>query len=292
MLRSQARRLGIALLCFAGSAGAAGAEEARSVTALGRITPRHGVLKVYGPSVDVVVVERLFVEEGDSVQAGQVLAQLDTYGQRSAEVEQMRSRIALQDVEIVRLEAELRFARSDDDRRQRLQRDGLLPDSEAEAARLRLDVAQATLARARAQLDASRADLKVATVALERSRVLSPVAARVVKIHAREGERVPPSGIAELARAGAMYAVAEVYETEIPRVKPGQAAVVKSPGFPGEWRGRVERVGLKVGKMDVLGTDPAARADARVVEVEIRLEASDALFGLTNLQVEVTILER
>jgi HlyD family secretion protein len=44
--------------------------------------------------------------------------------------------------------------------------------------------------------------------------------------------------------------------------------------------------------MDVLSTDPAARADARVVEVQIRLDESAALLGLTNLQVEVKVLER
>lgn len=280
------------LVCLVTSASPGAPEEARNVTALGRISPRNGVLKIYGPSADVVVIERLFVEEGDSVRAGQLLAQLDTYGQRDAEVRQVRARMAAQEAEIVRLDAELRFARSDHDRQHRLAKDGLLTDSEADASRLRVEVAEATLARARAEVDSTRADLKVAEVALERSRVLSPVAARVVKIYAREGERVPLGGIAELARAGAMYAVAEVYETDIPRVRPGQAAIVKSQAFPGEWRGKVERVGLRIGKMDVLGTDPAARSDARVVEVQIRLDSSDALLGLTNLQVEVTILTR
>jgi HlyD family secretion protein len=53
--------------------------------------------------------------------------------------------------------------------------------------------------------------------------------------------------------------------------------------------GTVERIDLAVGKMDTLGTDPAARKDARVVEVEIRLDDSRIARGLTNLQVEVEI---
>lgn len=40
---------------------------------------------------------------------------------------------------------------------------------------------------------------------------------------------------------------------------------------------------------DALGTDPAARKDARVVEVEIRLDDSAAAAPFTNLQVEVEI---
>ena len=52
----------------------------------------------------------------------------------------------------------------------------------------------------------------------------------------------------------------------------------------------MEHVGLRVGKMDVLGTDPVAKTDARVVEVEIRLDDAKAAALLTNLQVKVEIL--
>ena len=53
--------------------------------------------------------------------------------------------------------------------------------------------------------------------------------------------------------------------------------------------GTVEKVGLKVGRMDVLGMDPVAEADARVIEVDILLDDVDAVKALTNLQVEVEI---
>ncbi|MEO1397193.1 MAG: HlyD family secretion protein, partial [Cyanobacteria bacterium J06634_5] len=44
-------------------------------------------------------------------------------------------------------------------------------------------------------------------------------------------------------------------------------------------------------KRDVLGTDPLADTDGRVVEVKIRLDPDDsqAIAGLTNIQVDVTI---
>jgi HlyD family secretion protein len=51
----------------------------------------------------------------------------------------------------------------------------------------------------------------------------------------------------------------------------------------------VERIGLEVGKKDVLSTDPVADADARVVEVEIRLRDSEPAAALTNLRVEVVL---
>jgi HlyD family secretion protein len=83
--------------------------------------------------------------------------------------------------------------------------------------------------------------------------------------------------------------VAEVYETDIGRVRPGQRAEVTSPALPGPVGGTVERVGLMVYKNDVLDVDPVADADARVVEVRIRLDPSQEAAALSNLQVAVRI---
>jgi HlyD family secretion protein len=86
-----------------------------------------------------------------------------------------------------------------------------------------------------------------------------------------------------------MFAVAEVYETDIGRVKVGQKATLRSAAFAGELGGKVDRIGMKIGKQDVMGTDPIARTDARVVEVHVKLDDSAAAAGLSNLQVEVAI---
>ena len=117
----------------------------------------------------------------------------------------------------------------------------------------------------------------------------APIAGQVLEVHARPGEKVGPEGILEMARTDAMYAVAEVYETDISRVKTGQKAVVRSPALGRELTGTVERLGLKVGKLQSLGTDLAARTYARIVEVEVRLDDPAAVAGLTNLEVEVLI---
>jgi HlyD family secretion protein len=86
-----------------------------------------------------------------------------------------------------------------------------------------------------------------------------------------------------------MFAIAEVYETDSARVQPGQRAWVTSPALPGPLTGRVDWIRLKVAKQDALGTDPAARKDARVVEVEIRLDDSSVAQRFTHLQVEIEI---
>jgi HlyD family secretion protein len=71
-------------------------------------------------------------------------------------------------------------------------------------------------------------------------------------------------------------------------------AVIKSENgsFDGELGGTVRVVGLKIGKKDVLNTDPAADVDARVVEVKILLtpESSKKVAGLTYAKTLVKIL--
>jgi multidrug efflux pump subunit AcrA (membrane-fusion protein) len=231
------------------------------VAALGRIEPRHGVRRVAGPPRPAVVIEALRVEEGDAVTEGQILAVLAGAGVQRAEV--------------ARLAAELANAESELERNRQLFRDGVLSSSEWESLGFARDVARAALASARAEL--------------ELSEVRSPIDGQVLEIHAREGERVGPDGVAELGETSAMYAVAEVYETDIGRVRVGQRARIRSPALPRELEGEVERIGLKIGKKDVLSTDPVADADARVVEVEIRLREPALAASLTNLRVEVVI---
>jgi HlyD family secretion protein len=89
-----------------------------------------------------------------------------------------------------------------------------------------------------------------------------------------------------------MYAVAEVYETDVGKLQVGQRASIVSEhgGFAGTLHGKVEHIGLQIKKQDVLASDPAADKDARVVEVKVRLDPQDTpkVAGLTNLQVRIT----
>jgi HlyD family secretion protein len=88
-----------------------------------------------------------------------------------------------------------------------------------------------------------------------------------------------------------MYVVSEVYETDIGLVKVGQPVTITSRNgaFTETLTGTVEEIGLQIAKNDVLDDDPAANADARVVEVRVRIDQSDVVAALTNLQVDVAI---
>lgn len=133
---------------------------------------------------------------------------------------------------------------------------------------------------------------------MTRTIIRAPNAGQILKVHIRQGEAIPAvstsgsevqKGIVEMGNTRQMYVVAEVYETDINQVQIGQLAKINSPVIKGEIEGTVDKIGLKIGKNDVVGTDPAANTDSRVVEVKVRLHNSIAVSGLTNLQVNVAI---
>ena len=130
-----------------------------------------------------------------------------------------------------------------------------------------------------------------ARAARDLARIVAPIAGTVLKLHARPGERVPEDGLLELADLSALDVVAEVYETDLPRVRTGASAQVFVPGTDRAFAARVVDVGWRVGRQSVLSPDPVASIDSRVVEVRLRLDASanDVLRRRTNMQVQVSI---
>ena len=72
-------------------------------------------------------------------------------------------------------------------------------------------------------------------------------------------------------------------------MREGYQHVAWSPALPQDLTGTVTRIRPKVQKIDQIGDDPVARKDARIVEVEIKLDDGRAVANLTNLQVEVEI---
>jgi HlyD family secretion protein len=233
----------------------------RRISCLGRLEPGLGVVRVASPAEGGGVIASLEVSEGDWVERGQILATLDDHVLRNAEV--------------ARLEAERSNALREAERMRRLSKRSATSAANLDAAEVGLRIAQANLDAARARV--------------ELTRIRAPIVGQILEIHARPGERVRADGVLEMGDTQNMVAVAEVYETDIGSVVEGQRATIQSSALAAPLSGIVGRVGLKVGRMDVLGTDPIAKADARVIEVRIELDSSETVARLTNLQVEVEI---
>ena len=237
---------------------------ADTITCLGRIEPLDGVRVLAGPSGFSgagAVISELRVKEGDWVESGQVLAVLDDQLLHQAEVHKQDELLKEAKVNLVRLEN--------------------LAASQT--------ISRANLDEARFRYSSLQAELGVYQARLEMSLIRAPQRGQVLKIYTRPGEKVGPDGVLELGESDKMTVVAEVYETDVHLLAEGQAAEITSPALAQPARGKVLKVGYRVGKMDVLASDPVAETDARVVETTILMDDPAPLQRLTNLQVDVTI---
>ena len=157
-------------------------------------------------------------------------------------------------------------------------------DQSSEVRGVDIALAQAELADAMVGVEQAKAELELAYVR-------TPRAGQVLKINTQPGEIITNQGILELGQTQQMYAIAEVYETDISRVHLGQTATITSDAIPYTLQGTVNEIGLQIGKQEVFSTNPAFDVDARVVEVKIRLNSDDSqkVSGMTNLRVETVI---
>ncbi|MEG4579719.1 biotin/lipoyl-binding protein [Microcoleus sp. MON1_C5] len=155
------------------------------------------------------------------------------------------------------------------------------------------EVRPVDIAAAAAEVSSAASAAKGAKANLDLAYIRAPRDAQVLKIHTHPGERVGNDGIVELGQTREMLAVAEIYESDVDKVRLGQTAKITSDALTGELRGTVEYIGLQVQRQNIVNTDPSANIDSRIVEVKVRLDAasSQKVAGLTNLQVKVAIGE-
>ena len=284
-----------------------GAAGTKSVAALGRLEPAGGIVRLGLPStpeaISGAVVTRIHVERGADVKAGQVLAEADTIPVLKAHLAEARAdletarrdavaSVSLAEEACVLAEVAARQSRRQDELLQRR----LTSDDVAEQSKGNAEAGAATCKARRAAASVAQSRIASADAAvtrqqaeLDRAYIRAPFAGRILDVHTHVGELVGAHGVFELGRVDQMVAIAEVYETDIRHVRVGQKARIKSDALAGDLTGTVARIRPKVQKLDEIGTDPAARKDARIIEVEIKLDDSAPAASLSLLQVEVEI---
>lgn len=285
------------------------------ITALGRLEPQGEVFTVSssanGNTSDRV--SQLMVKEGTQVKAGQVIAILDSRNRLQAVFEksqgefksldaQLAGELSVQKATIERLKANLRVSRKDCERYQSLYKLGAVAAQEMDSFCLKAETAADSLDEGIADLNrivstgqeklaTAKAAQKQAYAELMLAYVRAPRDGEILKIHTKDGELIGSKGIVEMGQTDQMYAVAEVYETDITRVKKGQSVLVTSEALSEMLRGKVVQIGRLVSRQSILDANPTADSDARVVEVKISLDAasSQKAKGLTNQRIRAEI---
>ena len=228
---------------------------------------------------------------------------------------------------VASLSAKLENARVEYQRYQQLYANGAISASERDSKQLTLETAQQQLEEAKANLnktstakqeqiqeakatltgiaevrpidvDVVAAQVKEALSAvataraeLDKAYIKTPQAGQILDILTQPGELVSSDGIARIGQTEQMYAVAEIYESDIGKIRVGQQASVTSNALSEELHGTVEHIGLEIQRQEVVNTDPSANIDAKIVEAKIRLDerSSQKVAGLSNLLINVKI---
>jgi HlyD family secretion protein len=174
--------------------------------------------------------------------------------QRRSEAEIAASKLmgARQEVERITLERKLRMA-----------------SARTELERLRLN--------RQLQVQRARQQKAIAEEKLRRSVLTAPSAGRILEIPQQVGEMVSGRPVVLMADLDHMEVVAEVFEGDLLKLRPGMPATISSSALPQPLDGEV----LSVGRL----VNPAART----ANVVIRLKDAETASKLINMEVDVTI---
>ncbi|KGG12329.1 HlyD family efflux transporter periplasmic adaptor subunit [Prochlorococcus marinus] len=238
-----------------------------AVAALGQLTPK-GESRVLAAPVSsfggTPRIAELYVEEGDPIKEGQILAIFDNRYRLLADLE--ISRVQLQTIN-----SNILFQEREVARYKKTSQEGASSESLSESKE---DTLQILLGKKQQIV----AEIKGIEVDLSHTQLKSPINGIVLRINSRVGERPGSEGVLQVGSIDVMEALIEVYESDINRVIVNQQVTLISEngGFDGTLYGYVSKISPQIRQRKVLSTDPTGDADARIVEVRVILEESSS----------------
>lgn len=259
-------------------------------------------------------IARVLVREGDVVDAGTALAELESANERAAvaagegdleaaKADLLRTARGLrrEDVDAVVADAEGARARANLsrdalERTEKLAQGGAATPDELDRARRQADADARALesqdakkkaalagsrsedvASARAKMLGAAARRDEATAQLERLTIRAPAAGEILQLKFRAGEYYQPGGdpLAVMGDTRVLRVRMDVDERDIARVQLGATAFATSAAF-GERRfaGRVVEIGKRMGRKNVRTDDPIERIDTKILEVVFQLDGT------------------
>ena len=249
-----------------------------SVAALGQLSPSGDIRQLAAPISQFGSSPRLselFVNEGDFVKKGDILAIFDNRNKLIADLEKKNDLIKTNNLEISLKEDQIK-------------RYELAVEKSAYSL-VQLSQRKDELLKLQKQKIINIGDKKNIEIDLFNSKLRSPIDGFVLEINTRVGERPKNEGILDIGSSQKMEALIEVYESDINRVYISQKVELTSEngGFTKILKGEVIRISPQVKQRKVLSTDPTGDADARIIEVLVKLneESINLVKNYTGMKV-------
>src|SRR6266545_3521079 len=226
------------------------------VTANGKIQARR---KVDMSALVMGQIVNLAVKEGDKVQKGQLLLQIDK-AQLAAQAAGREASLAAMRNDLAAARSTAEQARRDFERARQNFNAKILSEAEYQKARSANDTAQSTLAATEERMRETGANLAASRDSLSKTTVVAPLAGVVTALPVKEGE---VTVIGTMNNAGTQLltisdmseveAVMMVDETSVPQVKVGQTATLTIDAYPGQ---KFQGVVTEVGSSPIPKNDP------------------------------------
>lgn len=232
-------------------------------------------------------LRQVLIEEGERVEAGQVLATLDDTAQK-ATLAQAQAGLRATQAQLVQLQAQLAQSRRDVRRAEELAARKLVPVQAAEAARTQVDTQSAQLEAQRRQVEVAEAGVRAAQVQLDYCTVRAPFTGVVTAKAAQVGEIVSPlsagggftrTGVGTIVDMDSLEVEVDVNESYINRVQAKQPAEAALDAYP-DWKIPAH----------VIAIIPSADRGKATVKVRVALEHKDPRI-LPDMGVRVSFLE-
>jgi RND family efflux transporter MFP subunit len=189
------------------------------------------------------MIAKIYVEEGDRVQKGQLLAELDTRAAR-LQMEQAEAAVAV-------AQANYNDAEKNMERMERLIKENAVSEQQYEKIKLAFESADAQLNQARSALNLSKYNLDVSIMEAPFSGVVASRNAEVGDvINPMMGGFSPNSGVVTLMDFSRVKIEVDVSQKDVVRIKKGQPASMTVSALPGRYfPGRVSVVNLAADPM-------------------------------------------
>jgi RND family efflux transporter MFP subunit len=211
-------------------------------------------------------VQRVYVNVGDFVKRGELIAELEDL-ELQQQVRRAEATQAVVKATFEQRQAELTNAKADLERARQLMNDGLISRQEFEAKQTGYRVVQAQVQLTQAQGEQALAELNELKIRLEQLKVHAPINGQVAQRYVDVGALVTPqTPVARIVNLSTMVTMANVPEREVAKLRVGNRAIVRVDAFGDhEFSGFVARVSPVL--------DAATRT--ALVEVEIPNPAND-----------------
>jgi HlyD family secretion protein len=226
------------------------------VTANGKIQARR---KVDLSALVMGQIVNLAVKEGDKVNRGQLLLQIDR-AQLAAQTAGRESALAAMRSDLQASRANTEQARFDYERARRNWEAKILSEAEYQKAKSVYDTAQANLSATQQRLQESGANLAASRDSLSKTTVSAPIGGVVTYLPVKEGEVTvigtmnnPGTQLLTISDMSEVEAVMMVDETSVPEVKVGQKANLNVDAYPNR---PFEGVVTEVGSSPISKNDP------------------------------------